>query len=392
MLVSLLVSCNRNHHNQQSLKVANNNKPPVKVPAIKIDSPLICVSYSNAEVGKFDIDKGSFYDYISGNEDYYKGKTELSDHYVKKHLFNGLDSIPIENPNSGAIVGKNAVSDYIQNTRFYLIKTIIKTPQYIGIIYEELVNNDSYDNGSQKYFSTIANDGRFISRLIIASYEFAGTYTKDDGSKGGYYSGESGCISENLVIDMGGGGDGQYKILRDGKIVKYMPEYFDSLLNIQPKNAEIRLKYARYLRDKFDNDYVNAKRQFELGLIAKPNDEVLNGEYAELIWERFNDTVNAKRYFKKAIDLNPKYSSFKSEYRAFLNRHLREKQDREEIIKGYEKAFNGIDSADYVKQLDYAHFLHRIGNNEKARRHYLKAIELNPNYKNKKDDDIFGVK
>lgn len=366
-------------------------KSIVKSSIVKIDSPLICVGYSDAEVGKFDIENESFDDYVRGNENYFKGKTELSDSYVKKHLFNGLDSVSLENPNSGEIVEKRAVSDYINNANFYLISTIIKTPRYKGIIYEELTNNDSYNNGSEKYFSTINNDGKFISRLIIASYGFAGTYTKDDGTKGGYYSGVGGCISKDLIIDMGGGDDGKYKVHPDGKIVKYMGEYYDSLLVISPKDAEIRLKYARYLRDKVDNDFVNAKKQFELALNAKPNDERLNGEYAELLWERFNDTVNAQRYFKKAIDLNPKYSTFKTEYRAFLNRHEIAKENIRQNLKALEKATR-LDSNDYNEQLIYAHFLHELHRDQEGRKHYLEAIRVIPSLKNKVDDDIFGVK
>ncbi|MDB5142834.1 MAG: hypothetical protein JWQ66_1547 [Mucilaginibacter sp.] len=393
--VLVLIGCNQTPKQTSTKNPAKivSVKSIVKPSAIKIDSPLICVGYSDAEIGKFDIEQGSYEDFVLGNENYFKGKTKLSDNYVKKHLFNGLDSVPLENPYSnGEIVGKTDVNEYIQNNSFFSIKPVLKTARYRGIIYEELPKTDLNNSGSRKYFSTINDNGKFISRLIIASYEFAGTYTKDDGTKGGYYSGVAGCISKNLIIDMGGGDEGKYKVHSDGKIVKYMGEYYDSLLVISPKNAEIRLKYARYLRDKVDNDFVNAKKQFELALNAKPNDEGLNGEYAELLWERFNDTVNAQRYFKKAIGLNPKYSSFKSEYRAFLNRHLTERQYRAAFIKGYEKAFTGIDSTDFEKQFDYAHFLHTINRNAEGRKHYLKAVELNSNLKNKKDDDIFGIK
>lgn len=387
IVLLLLMACNqtpKQTSSKQSVKITT--KPIVNSPAIKADSPLICVSYSDAEVGKFNIEEESFDDFINGNENYFKGKTKLSDNYVKKHLFNAVDSIPIENPNSGEIVEKNAVNDYIRSISFYLVSTVIKAPQYKGIIYEELTGDNSYYH-SQKYFSTINNDGKFISRLIIASYGFAGTYTKDDGTKGGYYSGVGGCISKNLVIDMGGGDDGKYKILRDGRIVKYMPIYYDSLLAIRPNEAELHLKYAGYLRDKYDRDFIGAKKQFEAALKIDPKNSATNEDYG-IVLMFLNDTTNAKRYLKKAVDLAPNYEPYRSQYQVFLNRHSNDK----EIIKGYEKQFRGIDSNDFVKQLDYAHFLRAINRKEEGRKHYLKAIQLNSNLKNKADDSSFAVR
>jgi hypothetical protein len=88
------------------------------------------------------------------------------------------------------------------------------------------------------------------------------------------------------------------------------------------------------------------------------------------------------------VDLAPNFSPYRLEYRAFLNRHSKDK----EIMKGYENEFKGVDSADFVKQMDYAHFLHSINRDAEGRKHYLKAVQLNSNLKNKEDDDIFGLK
>jgi tetratricopeptide (TPR) repeat protein len=357
-------------------------------PATKIDSPLICIGYSDAEVGRFNEENERFEDFINDNKNYFKGKKRLSNDYIKKHLFHNLDSVDIGN------MQKVSIDDYLADRSFYMISTIVKTPQYNAIIYEEIGDQGGYSYGSEKYLATIDKKGRLISQLAIASFHHQGTYTKDDGSKGGYYSGDDGCISKNLIIDVRDN-DIKYKVHENGQIIKffYVKVHYDSLLATNPNNAEIHLKYAGYLTNKvykytIDSNDIAAKRQYELALKINPNYADACEQYADFLWRNFKDTVNAQRYLKKTVDLNPNSAEYKSAYKAFLNRHSKDK----EIIKGYEKWFKGIDSTDFVKQMDYAHILHEMNRNNEGRKHYLKAIQLNPNLKNKIDDELFGVK
>jgi tetratricopeptide (TPR) repeat protein len=166
-----------------------------------------------------------------------------------------------------------------------------------------------------------------------------------------------------------------------------MREYYDSVLLVHPNDADLHLRYARYLRDRYEKDYPGAKRQFENVLKIDPTVAVATNEYAYLLWLHFNDTTEANLYFKKAIELAPKVRQFRSDYKFFLNRHVRDEKTR----KGYEKALKLADSNNFGMHLDYARFLLKIDWKQEARRHYLKAVALNKNLKNKKDDDLFGI-
>jgi len=363
-------------------------KSIVESSVAKIDSPLICVGYSDAEVGGYNEDNEQFEDFINDNKNYFTGKKRLSDDYVKKHLFHNLDSIDIGN------MRKASIDDYLTDRLFYLISNVVKTPEYNAIIYEELADQGGYSYGSEKYLATIDKKGKLVSDLVIASFSHEGTYTKNDGSKGGYYSAEDGCISKNLIIDVRDN-DIKYKVQPNGQIVKffYVKAHYDSLLKAEPNNAEIHLKYAVYLTNRvkkytIDSNDIAAKKQYELALKSNPNDADACEQYAYFLWGNYNDTINAQRYLKKAMDLNPNSTVYKSEYKTFLNRHSKDK----ETIRSYEKWFKGIDSTDFTKQMDYAHFLHDINHNNDGRKHYLKAIQLNSNLKNKIDDELFGVK
>jgi tetratricopeptide (TPR) repeat protein len=386
----LLIGCN-----QVPKKAAIKNlakivpgKSIVKSSGAKIDSPLICVSYSDEEIGGYNEDNGLFEDFINNNKNYFKGKKRLSNDYIRKHLFHNPDSVDIGN------MQKVSIDEYLADRSFYMISTIAKKPQYNAIIYEEIGDQGGYSYGSEKYLATIDKNGKLISELAIASFHHYGTYTKDDGSKGGYYSGDDGCISKNLIIDVRDN-DIKYKVHANGQIVKffYVKAHYDSLLAANPNNAEIHLKYAGYLTNRvykytIDSNDIAAKRQYELALKINPNYADACEQYADFLWRTFRDTVNAPRYLKKAVDLNPNSTEYKSEYKAFLNRHSKDKA----IIKGYEKLFKGRDSADFVQHMDYAYKLYDMNRKNEARKQYLKAIQLNSNLKNKLDDDIFGVK
>jgi tetratricopeptide (TPR) repeat protein len=363
-------------------------KSITKSPATKIDSPLICVGYSDAEVGGFNEENEQFENFINHNKNYLKGKKRLSNEYIKKHLVHNLDSVDIGN------MQKVSIDDYLAYRQFFMISTIVKKPQYDAIIYEEIGDQGGYSYGSEKCLATIDKKGRLISVLAIASFHHQGTYAKDDGSRGGYYSGDDGCISKNLIIDVRDN-DIKYKVQPNGQIIKFfwVKARYDSLLTANPNNAEIHLKYATYLTNKVYKYYVDsndiaAKKQYELALKFNPNYAEACEQYADFLWFNFKDTINAQRYFKKAVDLNPNLAEYKSAYKAFLNKHSKDK----ETIKIYEKWFKGIDSTDFTKQMDYAHFLYNINHKKEGRSHYLKAIQLNSNLKNKIDDELFEVK
>ena len=390
LILLFFTACNQ-PRKQTSTKNSTQTIPGKSIaesPATKIDSPLICLGYSDAEVGGFNEENERFEDFINNHKSYFKGKKSLSNDYVKRHLFHNLDSVDI------GTMQKVSIDDYLAERSFYMISTILKQPQYDAIIYEEIGDQGWYSYGSEKCLATIDKKGRLISELAIASFHHQGTYTKDDGSKGGYYSADDGCISKNLIIDVRDN-DIKYKVQPNGQIVKffYVKAHYDSLLAANPNNAEIHLKYAGYLTNKvykytIDSNDVAAKRQYELALKINPNYVDACEQYAYFLWRNFKDTVNAQRYFKKAVDLNPNSADYRFAYKAFLNRHSKDK----ETIKAYEKWFKGIDSADFVKQMDYAHILHEMNRNNEGRKHYLKAIQLNSNLKNKIDDELFGVK
>lgn len=334
-----------------------------------VGKPLICLNYD--EGGGYDPDKGTFSEYIESQKGYFKGKTSLSLEEARQKLFKGLDSIPIR------------LGDMDELTNYYLIGTVVNTKRFKGVIYEALS-----DRGSSKFFTTIDNaTGKYIDRIQVADYDFAGTYPDDDGMKHPYYTAGAGCISKNLIIDLGGGDDGIYKVWPDGTIKKYMRFYYDSVLTVYPNNAAIRYKYAKYLTYQLQ-DNAGGKKQFEEVLRIDPKNDAVCSEYAYMLWNDFYDTTNARKYFQKAIELNSNNNGYRQGLAAFLNR--RKEENRR--IRGYEYALKRADSSNYIEHMDYAHFLAGIKRIKEGRLHYLKAVQLNPYMKSEKDDQLFEVK
>jgi len=122
----------------QSSKIYNKQIPPnknrkaIKDTIGKADTALICVDF--AEVGKYDPEEESFKDYINKRKKYFRGKTELTENYVSGHLFLGLDSVAITNVWNGETVEKKSLHDYISESDFYLIGSVLDKPLYNGIL------------------------------------------------------------------------------------------------------------------------------------------------------------------------------------------------------------------------------------------------------------------
>lgn len=343
--------------------------------SLKIDTTIFCADYSAME----DYDaKDSYLTYLKNQKDYFKGKIELSGDRIVKKLFPNLDSIPRDELGSW----KTETREYISNTNFYFIGTVLKKPLFTGIVYEEI-----RDGLLEKYFSTIDPKGNFISRVLIASFLQQGSNKIDEDNWEPNYIQISGCINKGLTISTSEDEHYKYSIRPNGKIVEYWRDYYDSVLTVSPNDAEAHANYARYLKEK--HEYANARKQYEQSLKINHGSAALSDEYASFIFDIFHDTLNAKRCYEKTIETSPKVALCYTRYAEFLFYHLK---DNENSRIQYEKAImvapdKGSLHLDYAITLTEGMHLAKEG-----RQHYLKAIKLDPELKNEGYDSVFHVK
>ena len=216
MVIFALLGCANPTPKKLNVKpVAGGDKKIAAKPSLNPDTALVCADCPEARA--FDPDKGGFDDYVKKHKDYFKGKTKLSDDYVDKHFFSGVDSVGEENIWTYEEVNRLSVGDYISENEFYMVGTVLKTRQFTGIIYEAVSGE-----GSRKYFTTIDNKGNFISRIILAAYFQHGTYLDDKGDRHPYYTEMSGCVNSDLTIEREAQSSDadKCKIEPDGRIVK----------------------------------------------------------------------------------------------------------------------------------------------------------------------------
>ena len=85
----------------------------------------------------------------------------------------------------------------------------------------ERIFENSMDS-SEKYFCTFSKKGKFISRVVLASYIYSGTGTSISGERFPWFPEKDGCIEKDLIINIPEDNPGEkekYKINRKGQII-----------------------------------------------------------------------------------------------------------------------------------------------------------------------------
>jgi hypothetical protein len=82
---------------------------------------------------------------------------------------------------------------------FYAVSLVCVTKDFYGVIYEKIFSNGGIQS-SEKYLCTFGADGKFISRVLIASFIFNGTGMGFSGSRVPVFAYEHSCIGKDLLI------------------------------------------------------------------------------------------------------------------------------------------------------------------------------------------------
>jgi tetratricopeptide (TPR) repeat protein len=195
-------------------------------------------------------------------------------------------------------------------------------------------------------------------------------------------------------------------------------KHFKIALELKPDFAEAHKFYAKFL-DK-SNDKKGAKEHYEKALTHYPNDYKLHYDYANLLLD-LKDKKGAIKYIKRALKINRDYKDAHILYAIIyydMNNMDGAKEHLKKVLKiepndVFSNKFyadilfksNEIDGAkehyeralkhcsNYGKfHLDYATFLKDgLSDMKMAKRHYLKAIRLQPDLKTKERDENFGL-
>lgn len=173
----------------------------------------LCIEYSQEERAYFDPpiisddsvlvedEDTSFYEYeIEWAErgDYIRGDDDvLPIENIKKILLPAGEFIHFYD-DSGSILFSEPLEEYLEPSEFYPIALLAKTPKFNVVVYERIYNI-SYLS-SEKFLCTFSKEGKFISRVLIASCAHSGSYTHDSGGRFPWYPEESGCVDKELNI------------------------------------------------------------------------------------------------------------------------------------------------------------------------------------------------
>lgn len=111
--------------------------------------------------------------------------------------------------------------DHYLDSDFYPISLVLETKNYFGVIYERLFYISGIPS-SEKFFCTFTKNGKFISRILIASFTFNGTGMGFSGGRVPVFTKEQGCVDKSLTVRFYSGGYEnkplKYKIHEDGKL------------------------------------------------------------------------------------------------------------------------------------------------------------------------------
>lgn len=178
-----------------------------------VHTSLLCVDYSDVTFG----DYGEIIDYNL------EGKTELTDANVKKIFLGHAKTVEIKNYMTDEVVDTISSEEYLETRTFYLQSTVLSHKKWTALIIEEIENN-IWDQHSNKYLVTIDKKQNLISKYRIAYYGRFGNFTccdedeegnvlqyEDEDEEGNLmlrdscgrcplFLGESGCIDKDLMI------------------------------------------------------------------------------------------------------------------------------------------------------------------------------------------------
>jgi tetratricopeptide (TPR) repeat protein len=170
--------------------------------------------------------------------------------------------------------------------------------------------------------------------------------------------------------------------------VKVAEEHYLKAIEINPNHAEVQYCYALLLADHLNN-YNKAEEHFLKAIEINPNCAVAYFYYALLLGDNLNDAGRAEEQYLKALEFDPENYVVYFNYALLLADKFNKIKEAQEI---FEKALKiKTDSADLHFSYTYFLVMHELDDFNKARNHYIKAITLNQKYKNKKDDDYFGI-
>lgn len=199
---------------------------------VTLDS-LLCIDYTDVTFGEYEI----ILDY---NLD---GKTKLTDENIKKMFLGNSEVVEIRNYWTDEVVETQTAENYLSLRTFYLQNVVLSNKKWTAIIIE-VIDNDLWDNYSDKYIVTIDKKQNRISKYRIAFYGRFGTYTCCDEDENGniiqyeeedeegnlimrdmcgrcpWYTGESGCIDKDLMIRQEGDNTPKAFIDKKGNIIK----------------------------------------------------------------------------------------------------------------------------------------------------------------------------
>lgn len=199
---------------------------------VVLDS-LLCIDYTDVTFGEYEI----ILDYNL------EGKTKLTEENVKKMFLGNSEVVEIRNYWRDEVVETQTAENYLSIRTFYLQNVVLSNKKWTAIIIE-VIDNDLWDNHSDKYIVTIDKKQNLISKYRIAFYGRFGTYTccdvdengniiqyEDEDEEGNlimrdmcgrcpWYTGESGCIDKDLMIRQEGDITPKAFIDKKGNIIK----------------------------------------------------------------------------------------------------------------------------------------------------------------------------
>ena len=178
-----------------------------------VHTSLLCVDYSDVTFGEY----GEIIDYNL------ESKTELTKENVKKMFLGHAKTVEIKSYMNDEVVDTISSEEYLETRTFYLQSIVLSHKKLTALIIEEIENN-IWDQHSNKYLVTIDKKQNLISKYRIAYYGRFGNFTCCDEDEEGnilqyeeedeegnlimrdscgrcpLYLGESGCIDTNLMI------------------------------------------------------------------------------------------------------------------------------------------------------------------------------------------------
>ena len=161
-------------------------------------------------------------DVFETNEDY-KNDTalRLEKKLVKEYLVPDAKFIDHKDDANSDTLYSEPTNDYL-SSEFYAISLLVETKKFYGVTYERLFSSGDLPS-SEKYFCTYSKTGRFISRILIASFVFSGTGFNDSGARVPWFPEVTGCINKDLTIKVTHTDNGnmvRYMVQDDGIIRK----------------------------------------------------------------------------------------------------------------------------------------------------------------------------